>query len=176
MFFHSVNAYDYVDETTGDINLHVDLCSYGDNFIPYREYTLSNVIDPAQPFQDGTLVRYELAAVNKANINKIERSTVAQAIPGVAIELPRINKYMSMKPEYRYVYGTGGNAGASPGTEVPIGRLGNGIKVVQAAFFSSVVKTDWQTGKFIKWQPENGESCPSEPVCVIRPEQRSNKG
>ncbi|TVY92747.1 Beta,beta-carotene 9',10'-oxygenase [Lachnellula willkommii] len=169
MFFHSVNAYNYTDKTTGDVNIHVDLCSYESDFVPYREYSLSNVVDPAQPFQDGTLVRYELAAINNANTNTVARATVAQAIPGVALELPRISKYMSMNPSYRYVYATGGNGGASPGTEVPIGRLGNGVKVVQAAFFSSIVKTDWQTGKFLRWQPENGESCPCEPVFVARP-------
>lgn len=169
MFFHSVNAYDYRDPATGDVNIHVDLCSYEDDFVPYCEYTLSNVVDPAKPFQDGTLVRYELASVDKANLDIVERATVAQAIPGVAMELPRINKYMSMNPNYRYVYATGGNAGASPGTEVPIGRLGNGVKVVQAAFFSCIVKTDWKSGKWIKWQPADGESCPCEPIFIGRP-------
>ncbi|KAF3399574.1 Retinoid isomerohydrolase [Talaromyces pinophilus] len=169
MFFHSVNAYDFVDDFTGDTNIHVDLCSYEGNYIPYREYTLSNVVDPARPYQDGTLVRYELASVNKADLQKTERATVAQAIPGVALELPRISKYMSMNPGYRYVYATGGNAGASPGTEVPIGRLGNGLKVVQAAFFSCIVKTDWETGGWVKWQPEDGESCPCEPIFIARP-------
>jgi torulene dioxygenase len=169
MFFHSVNAYDFIDEATGDVKIHVDLCSYEEDYVPYREYTLSNVIDPARPFQNGTLVRYELGSVNKMKVDIIERATVAQAIPGVALELPRISKYMSMKPGYRYVYATGGNAGASPGTEVPIGRLGNGVKVVQAAFFSCIVKTDWKTGGWIKWQPTDGESCPCEPIFINRP-------
>lgn len=169
MFFHSVNAYDFVDDATGDTNIHVDLCSYEGNYIPYREYTLSNVVDPARPYQDGTLVRYELASVNKADLQKTERATVAQAIPSVALELPRISKYMSMNPGYRYVYATGGNAGASPGTEVPIGRLGNGLKVVQAAFFSCIIKTDWKTGGWVKWQPVDGESCPCEPIFIARP-------
>ena len=35
--------------------------------------------------------------------------------------------------------------------------------------FSSIAKTDWLTGKFAQWHPENGESCPSEPVFVARP-------
>lgn len=170
MFFHSVNAYDFVDDDTGNINIHVDLCSYVEDYVPYREYTLSNVVDPARPFQDGTLVRYELASVNTTPADEMGRATVAQAIPGVAMELPRISKYMSMKPEYRYVYATGGNAGASPGTQVPIGRLGNGVKVIQAAFFSCIVKSDWQTGSWIKWQPAHGESCPCEPVFVGRPD------
>jgi torulene dioxygenase len=169
MFFHSVNAYDYVDDLTGDINLHVDLCSYEGDYIPYREYGLSNVLDPARPFMDGTLVRYELSAINKADVSNIQRATVAQAIPGVAMELPRIRKDISMVAGYRYVYACGGNGGPSPGTEVPIGRYGTGIKVVQAAFFGSIVKTDWRTGKFIRWQPEDGESCPCEPVFVARP-------
>lgn len=169
MFFHSVNAYDFVDESTGDINLHVDLCSYEGDYVPYREYNLSNVLDPARPFMDGTLVRYELSAVNKADGSNIQRATVAQAIPGVAMELPRIRKDMSMVPGYRYVYACGGNGGPSPGTEVPIGRYGTGIKTVQAAFFSSIAKTDWRTGNFIRWQPEDGESCPCEPVFVARP-------
>jgi torulene dioxygenase len=169
MFFHSINGYDYVDKTTRDVNLHIDLCSYEGDYIPYREYNLSNVLDPGRPFMDGTLVRYELSAVGKANASKIQRATVAQAIPGVPMELPRIRKDMSMVPGYRYVYACAGNGGPSPGTEVPIGRYGTGIKTVQAAFFGSIGKTDWLTGKFIRWQPEDGESCPCEPVFVSRP-------
>ncbi|KAN0119154.1 Carotenoid oxygenase [Hyaloscypha variabilis] len=169
MFFHSVNGYDYVDKTTGDVNLHIDLCSYEGDYIPYREYNLSNILDPGRPFMDGTLVRYELSAVSKANASKIQRATVAQAIPSVPMELPRIRKDMSMVPGYRYVYACAGNGGPSPGTEVPIGRYGTGIKTVQAAFFGSIGKTDWLTGKFIRWQPEDGESCPCEPVFVARP-------
>jgi torulene dioxygenase len=169
MFFHSVNAYDYIDEVTGDINVHVDLCSYEGDYIPYREYCLSNVVDPARPFMDGTLVRYELASINNATPEKHGRVTVAQSIPGIPMELPRISKSVSMKPGYRYVYATGGNGGASPGTEVPIGRLGNGLKCVQAAFFGCIAKTDWLTGTYLKWQPENGESCPCEPVFIERP-------
>ena len=168
MFFHSVNGYDYMDEA-GDVNLHIDLCSYEGGPVTYREYNLSNVLDPARPFRDGTLVRYELGAVNKATSAKILRATVAQAISGAPMELPRIRKDMSMVPGYRYVYACAGNAGPSPGTEVPIGRYGSGVKVVQAAFFGSIGKSDWLTGKFITWQPEDGESCPCEPVFVARP-------
>ena len=68
MFFHSVNAYDYIDEATGDQNTHADLCSYEGDYCLYREYRLSNTANPARAFMDGTLVRYELAAVNKASI------------------------------------------------------------------------------------------------------------
>lgn len=46
--------------------------------------------------------------------------------------------------------------------EVPIGRLGNGLKCVQATIFGSIAKTD------VDWHPENGESCPCEPVFVAR--------
>lgn len=169
MFFHSVNAYDYVDSSTGELNIHVDLCSYLGTYIPYREYNLSNIVDPAGPFQDGTLVRYELADVERADPEVPGRVTVAAAIAGVASELPRIAKSASMVPGYRYVYFTAGNGGASPGTAVPIGRLGNGMKVVQAAFFGSIAKSDWLTGTYKRWQPENGESCPCEPVFIQRP-------
>jgi torulene dioxygenase len=169
MFFHSVNAYDYVDDKTGDVNVHVDLCSYEGDYCPYREYNLSNVLDPAQPFMDGTLVRYELAGVDKVDISKYRRVTVAQAIPGVGMELPRIRKDMSSVPGYRYVYACAGNGGPSPGTEVPIGRYSNGLKTVQAAFFGSIAKSDWLDGTFIRWQPEDGESCPCEPIFVARP-------
>lgn len=169
MFFHSVNAYDYLDSATGHINIHVDLCSYEDEYIPYRDYSLSNVVDPAGPYQDGTLTRYELAAVNTMDSSRVGRVTVAAAIPGMAAELPRIAKSASMDPSYRFVYCTAGNGAASPGTTVPIGRMGNGLKVVQAAFFGSLAKSDWQTGTFKRWQPEDGESCPCEPVFVQRP-------
>jgi carotenoid cleavage dioxygenase-like enzyme len=168
MFFHSVNAYDYTD-AAGHVNIHVDLCSYEGDYIPYREYTLSNIVDPAAPYQDGTLTRYELAAIDTANISQIGRVTVAAAIPGMVSELPRIAKSASMDPNYRYVYSTSGNGGPSPGTQVPIGRLGNGLKVVQGAFFNSLAKADWKTGTFKKWQPQDGESCPCEPVFVQRP-------
>ncbi|KIX09239.1 uncharacterized protein Z518_00318 [Rhinocladiella mackenziei CBS 650.93] len=171
MFFHSVNAYDYVDPKTNEVNIHVDLCSYEGTYVPYREYNLSNIVDPARPFQDGTLIRYELANIKAqaANPKTPGRVTVAAAIPGVAAELPRIAKDVSMKPGYRYVYFTAGNGGAAPGTEVPIGRLGNGLKVVQAAFFGSLAKSDWSTGLFKRWQPTDGESCPCEPIFVGRP-------
>lgn len=169
MFFHSVNAYDYTDSMTGHTNIHIDLCSYENEYIPYREYTLSNVVDPARPYQDGTLTRYELAAVETASTSHVGRATVAAAIPGMASELPRIAKSASMDPNYRYVYCTAGNGGPSPGTAVPIGRLGNGLKVIQAAFFGSLAKSDWKTGTFRRWQPSDGESCPCEPVFVQRP-------
>ncbi|KAI9170552.1 retinal pigment epithelial membrane family protein [Paramyrothecium foliicola] len=169
MFFHSVNAFDYKDPRTGQTNIHVDLCSYQDDYIPYREYNISNILDPARPYQDGVLTRYELASVNTANVVVTRRATVAAAIPGMASELPRIAKSASMDPNYRYVYCVAGNGGASPGTTVPIGRLGNGLKVVQAAFFGSLGKSDWKTGTYKRWQPDNGESCPCEPVFIQRP-------
>lgn len=169
MFFHSVNAYDYMSPQTGLTNIHVDLCSYDGGYIPYREYSLANVVDPAQPYKDGTLVRYELADLETIDLCKSGRATVNTAIPNLPMELPRIAKSASTKPGYRYVYATAGNGGASPGTEVPIGRLGNGMKVVQAAFFGSLAKSDWKTGAFIRWQPENGESCPCEPIFIARP-------
>ncbi|CAK7198349.1 hypothetical protein SEUCBS139899_001010 [Sporothrix eucalyptigena] len=169
MFFHSVNGYDYVDPVTKTTNIHIDLCSYEGSYVPYREYNLSNIVDPARPFQDGTLVRYELAGIEDASVHEPGRVTVVGAIPGVAAELPRIAKDASMKHGYRYVYFTAGNGGSSPGTSVPIGRLGNGLKVVQAAFFGSLAKSDWLTGTFKRWSPQDGESCPCEPVFVGRP-------
>lgn len=171
MFFHSVNGYDYVCPTTGRTNIHVDLCSYDGDYCPYREYTLSNTIDPARPFQEGTLVRYELAGVDGENSSKDHtvRATIAQAFRDFPMELPRINKSYSTIPSYRYVYATGGNGGPSPGTLVPVGRLGKNLKCVQGAFFSRIAKADWRTGKTQVWQPEDGESCPCEPVFIARP-------
>jgi torulene dioxygenase len=76
-----------------------------------------------------------------------------------------------MDPNYRYVYFTAGNGGPSPGTAVPIGRLSksNAVKEVHAAFFGCLAKSDWKTGSHKIWQPENGESCPCEPVFIQRP-------
>lgn len=142
MFFHSVNTYDYDDSLTGHANIHIDLCSYENEYIPYREYTLSNVIDPARPCQDGTLTRHELTALEIASTSHIKRATVAAAIPGMASELPRIAKSASMDPNYHYVYCPAGNGCPSPGTAVPIGWLGKGLKVVQAAFFGSLAKSN----------------------------------
>ncbi|CRK28364.1 hypothetical protein HYQ45_000652 [Verticillium longisporum] len=71
MFFNSVNAYDYVDSGTGGVNVHVDLCIYEVNVVPYRAYNLSNVVDQTRPYQDGTLTRYEIAGVVTADIIKL---------------------------------------------------------------------------------------------------------
>lgn len=168
MFFHSVNGYDFIDG--GDTSLHIDLCAYDTATIPYREYCFSNVVDPAEPYTDGTLVRYELARLDfHSASNNVGRVTVAQSIPGMGMELPRIAKSASMKPGYRYVYATGGNGESAPGSLVPIGRMGNGLKVIQGAFFGSLVKSDWDTGTFVTWKPKNGESCPCEPIMISRP-------
>ncbi|KAI1628316.1 carotenoid oxygenase [Exophiala viscosa] len=143
MFFHSVNGYDYIDPQTRLENIH-----------------------------EGTLVRYELAGVNDAKKSDKDegRATVAQGFRDFPMELPRINKTYSTVPFYRYVYATGGNGGPSPGTLVPVGRLGKNLKCVQGAFFNRIAKADWQTGKTWTWQPENGDSCPCEPVFIQRPE------
>lgn len=173
MFFHTVNGYDFEDSDC-DTTIHIDICSYDNATIPYREYSLSNIVDPAAPFSDGTLVRYALTNLraHKTSVDGCEkpgRVTVVSAICGTGMELPRIAKSASMNPSYRYVYATGGNGESAPGSLVPIGRLGNGTKMIQAAFFNSIVKSDWQTGTYLKWKPENGESCPCEPVFIARP-------
>ncbi|KAF4503542.1 retinal pigment epithelial membrane family [Fusarium agapanthi] len=138
MFFHSVNRYDYVDPHTNEVNIHVDLCAYSDR-VPYNDYHLSNILDPAAPFQDGVLVRYELEGVGKADPTTFTRATTKAAIGGTHLELPRIAKSTSMVHGYRYVYGISGHGGPSPGTSVPIGLL------------------------------ENGESAPCEPIFIQRP-------
>ncbi|VUC25874.1 unnamed protein product [Clonostachys rosea] len=168
-FFHCANAYDYVDSTTGNINVHVDICSYDSEYPPFRDYNLSNIVDPAAPFQNGVLRRYELGEVDNANPDEMGRATIAAAIPGMASEVPRIAKSASMDPNYRYVYSATGYCGDSPGTSVPIGRLGDGYKTIQAAFFGSLAKSDWKTGTFKEWKPPNGESNPCEPIFVQRP-------
>ncbi|KAF5963532.1 beta-carotene 15,15'-monooxygenase [Fusarium bulbicola] len=168
MFFHSVNGYDYVDPRTNEINIHVDLCAYSDR-VPYNDYHLSNILDPAAPFQDGVLVRYELEGVGKADPTTFTRATTKAAIGGTHLELPRIAKSASMVHGYRYVYGISGHGGPSPGTSVPIGRLGNGLKAVHCSFLSHVAKCDWETGTFKEWWPENGESAPCEPIFIQRP-------
>jgi torulene dioxygenase len=182
MFFHSVNCYDFIDPLTNVETIHVDLDAYDgkeENIVIYREYSLANVLDPLSPFMNGHLVRYELADISSPKaVASIEtntpaasypRATVAQAIHDCFMELPRINKAVSCLPGYRYVYGCGGTGQPSPGTQVPIGRLGNGLKVVQCAFFSTIVKTDWLSGTSVKWAPPNGDSCPCEPVFIARP-------
>ncbi|KAF5983801.1 retinal pigment epithelial membrane family [Fusarium coicis] len=127
MFFHSVNGYDYVDPHTNEVNIHIDLCAYSDR-VPYNDYHLSNILDPSAPFQDGVLVRYELESVGKVDATTFTQATTKAAIGGTHLELPRIAKSASMVHGYRYVYGISGHGGPSPGTSVPIGRLGNGLK------------------------------------------------
>ncbi|SCV33765.1 uncharacterized protein FFB14_04683 [Fusarium fujikuroi] len=168
MFFHSVNGYDYIDPCTNEVNIHIDLCAYTDR-VPYNDYHLSNILDPSAPFQDGVLVRYELESVGKADPTTFVQATTKAAIGGTFLELPRIAKSASMVHGYRYVYGISGHGGPSPGTSVPIGRLGNGLKAVHCSFLSHVTKCDWETGTFKEWWPENGESAPCEPIFIQRP-------
>ncbi|CDK26258.1 unnamed protein product [Kuraishia capsulata CBS 1993] len=186
MFFHSVNAYDFVDEETGKENICVDLVSYDGSesqIVPFREYSLSNVINPIKPFEQSYLIRYELndvlgpkaAASTKVFVNEqtteVPRAYVRQAIDQ-HIELPRINTSFSCDSSYRYAYGVGGTGKPSPGTRIPIGRQGNGVKFVELAFFASITKTDWETGTSISWHPPNGESCPCEPIFAENPAKR----
>ncbi|CUM49439.1 uncharacterized protein AC631_05790 [Debaryomyces fabryi] len=183
MFFHSVNAYDYVDELTGEVNVHIDLCSYDgqeSRRIPYKEYSLSNVIDPIHSFENGYLVRYECANIlgeaSQKSVTEfvcdssanVPRAYVKQAV-NQHMELPRINKAASCNPSYRYVYACGGTGKPSPGTRVPIGRMTNGTKFVSMSFFASIVKSDWETGEVLEWKPPNGESCPCEPMFCPNP-------
>lgn len=183
MFFHSCNAYDYIDEKTGKTNVHVDLVSYDgqkSQIITYREYSLSNVLEPIEPFENGPVVRYELADVEsekaKASVKEfirgptteVPRAYVKQAIDQ-HMELPRINTLFSRNSKYRYIYGVGGTGKPAPGSRIPIGKLTNGVKFVQLSFFASIVKTDWETGKVLEWNPPNGETAPCEPIYVPRP-------
>lgn len=168
-FFHIANGYDYIDPKTGDEMVHVDICSYKDEHYPYAEYGLANILDPLRPYQIGNLVRYEMAAVNKADPNVMSRATVKAAIPGMAAELPRVSKTASMDPNYRYVYGVSGNGIPAPGTDVPIARYSNGLGIVHASFYGYLFKSDWKTGTFKQWIPQNGESCPTEPIFIQRP-------
>ena len=164
-----MNAYDYIDSNRGTTTIHVDLCSYEEGYLPLREFTLSNMLDPAAPFANGSFVRYELADVESHNVSNPGRVTIASTIPGVVGDLPRIAKSASMRPGYRYIYVASEFGGSAPGTEVPLGRLGDAMKIAQIALFSGLAKTDWETGRVIRWQPEDGESCPCEPIFIQRP-------
>ncbi|KAI1338569.1 carotenoid oxygenase [Xylariaceae sp. FL0016] len=170
MFFHIVNAYNYADPRTGQTSIHVDFCAYDGYHLPYAEYALSNIVDPSGPYQNGQLVRHELAAVPATPDPHTERrATSAGGIVGVGFELPRINKAYSCDPSYRYVYAVCDQGAPAPGTRVPIGRLGNGLQYPSGAFFGGVAKGDWATGGHAVWRPRGGESCPCEPVFIARP-------
>ncbi|VUC38110.1 unnamed protein product [Clonostachys rosea] len=170
-FYHAINGYDYVDKLTGLTNIHIDLCVYPADARPFDEFQFSNILDPAGPLISGTLARYELAGVDNPKLPaSVQRlGTVVQMIPDCPSELPRINKYYSCNPNYRYVWTGYENGGTAPGTLVPIGRLSSGIKQPSRAFMGGIAKADWQTGKHIKWFPSNGESGPCEPIFVGRP-------
>jgi torulene dioxygenase len=171
LFFHSVNAYDYIDQGTGFKNVHVDLISYDGASCPFLEFNFSNLLSPGGPFTDGTLIRYELSGVNALpKFSETQRrATVAQMMPNCPIELPRINKFYSCNPSYRYVWGIIESGGTAPGTLVPLAKLSNGISHPSCAFSAGIAKADWQTGKVEIWRPENGESAPCEPVFIGRP-------
>ena len=137
--------------------------------MPYGEFNLSNFLEPAGPFANGRLVRYELADIECHSVTNPGRATVAATITGVVGDVPRIAKSASMKPGYRYIYLATDFGGPSPGTEVSLGKLGDGMTLPQAALFGGLAKTDWETGQVIRWQLPNGESCPCEPIFVQRP-------
>ena len=135
----------------------------------YHEFNLSNLLEPAGPFANGKIIRYELAELEHLSLERPGRLTVAATITGVVGDVPRIAKSASMRPGYRYIYLATDFGGLSPGTEVPLGKFGDGLKVAQRALFGGLAKTDWETGKVIRWQPEDGESCPCEPILVQKP-------
>ena len=136
----------------------------------YGEFNLSNLLEPAGPFANGKIIRYELAELEHHSLERPGRLTVAATITGVVGDVPRIAKSASMRLGYRYIYLATDFGGPSPGTEVPLGKLGDGFKVAQRALFGGLAKTDWETGKVIRWQPEDGESCPCEPILVQKPD------
>ncbi|OKP09771.1 hypothetical protein PENSUB_4840 [Penicillium subrubescens] len=156
---------------TGFKNVHVDLISYDGASCPFLEFNFSNLLSPGGPFTDGTLIRYELSGVNALpKFSETQRrATVAQMMPNCPIELPRINKFYSCNPSYRYVWGIIESGGTAPGTLVPLAKLSNGISHPSCAFSAGIAKADWQTGKVEIWRPENGESAPCEPVFIGRP-------
>jgi len=170
IFFHAINAYDFFDPGRGTTTIHVDLCSYEGRYLTYGEYNLANFLEPAAPFSNGRLIRYEMIGIESHGVANPGRVTVAASIPGVAGDMPRIAKSASMDPSYRYIYMASEFGGPSPGTDVPLGRLGDGTVVDQAALFSGLAKTDWQDGRVIRWQPQAGESCPCEPIFIQRPD------
>ncbi|OJJ07763.1 hypothetical protein ASPVEDRAFT_89005 [Aspergillus versicolor CBS 583.65] len=168
LYFHMANAYDFKD-ANGKVTVHVDICSYSTKHVPVFEYSMSNILDPLTAFSNGTLVRYELEDVyGTLDPTEIRRGTVRQSI-SCDLELPRIRKDRSSVPGYRYVWGASDLGGDSPGTQIPVGRLGNGVGVASRAFLGHLVKADWKTGKVVHLHPTDGDSCPCEPIFVERP-------
>ncbi|KAG9190146.1 torulene dioxygenase [Alternaria panax] len=108
-FFHTANAYDYVDPKTGKTSTSTSMLPVTKRSITLTpSYAISNVINPLKPYQVASLVRYELGAVNTKDPNVVARGTVKAAIPGIMADLPRVSKLISMDPNYRYVYGVSG--------------------------------------------------------------------
>lgn len=170
MFFHTVNAYEYKNSRTGTLDIHVDICCYDSDYLAPLQWCMSNILDPAKPFLEPRLMRYELPDFSESKEGLIKAEIYLQAIGEVPLELPRIAKTASTKPGYRYVYGVAGMGKPSPGSQVPIARLSNGMKMTQSAFFGTVIKTDWESGGYVSYELKNGESFPCEPIFVSNPE------
>jgi torulene dioxygenase len=168
LYFHMANAY-YFKDANGKVTVHVDICSYSTKHVPVFEYSMSNILDPLAAFSNGPLVRYELEDVHGSpDPTEIRCGTVRQSI-ACDLKLPRIRKNRFSVPRYRYVCGASDLGGHSPGTQIPVGRLGNDVGVTSRAFLGHLVKTDLKTGEVIHWYPTDSDSCPCEPIFVERP-------
>jgi len=166
IFFYIVNVYNYINLNRGTTTIYVDLYSYKGGYLLFGEFNLSNILDPTALFVNSRFVRYELADVKSYNVSNPSRVTITSTIPRVVRDVLRIAKSASIKPSYRYIYLATEFRGLSPRTEVLLGRLGDGMNIVQIALFSSLAKTDWETRRVIRWQLEDGESCPCEPIFI----------
>lgn len=159
--FHTINAYETLDSTTGAKSITADLVTYPDLSVLKRFYytnLLSNSPDavsylssPQNISSQPSISRYILPSIPSEALPRSQRQAAIHewtAPLDHSAELPAINPLYLTKP-HRYIYGVSYNNGHS-------------------TFLSTLVKFDCQTQTSITWEKQ-GHS-PGEPIFVPKPE------
>ena len=157
--FHTINAYEERNESTGKTDVLADLICYEDSSIIKRFYydnlkssspgaTDYDISKPRAQAMRPYLARYRLPSVDADNKqDKSGTATREWAAPSSSsVELPTLNPH-AVTHKYRYVYGCTDNGGSS--------------------FFDGLAKFDLETQKAIYWT-EKGQTG-GEPIFVPNP-------
>ncbi|KAI0206987.1 carotenoid cleavage dioxygenase 1 [Astrocystis sublimbata] len=164
-FFHSINSFEEIDETTGDLNVFCDVIEYPSTDIirAFEMDVLLHTKGTEDPYVKDeqkvrnclqTIVRhrFQIPASNAFNMRPLASEKVFEIKAPKCGELPTINpRYATRK--YRYVYS----------------MANNGYSTLQ----DSIVKTDLLTRQATFWSGPAGHT-PGEAIFVPRPRQGTN--
>ncbi|KAF2165566.1 hypothetical protein M409DRAFT_66990 [Zasmidium cellare ATCC 36951] len=162
--FHTTNAWEEKSTKDGEVDLILELCTFGNMDILNRFYyknLLSNG-SGVHKYADNdrkelNLSRFKLSGVPLQGSSLSSKTEIAARILDVpapnAGDLPRINPNYNCKP-HRYVW-----------TVIDTGK---------SSFMDSIGKTDMQTGECIRWSTPR--HTPSEPVYVPAPGGGEDEG